>query len=205
MLDDPNDYAIIEGTIGLADSFNRTVIAEGVETADHGITLLLMGCNEAQGYEISRPLPAENVLNWLENYRPNQQWINCGSQKRTPKETKIKLLLLATHHWYETFKHKQSTSSKGSARWPLMNPKQCHHGAWLKRAHDEQLFNEDWLQKLEQAHEKMHQIATDIMIKHQNKSANVTSEDLNTLQQAYESMIVILKPDSTFKTQYEAT
>jgi diguanylate cyclase (GGDEF)-like protein/PAS domain S-box-containing protein len=205
MLDDPNDYAIIEGIIGLADSFDRTVIAEGVETADHGITLLLMGCNEAQGYEISRPLPAENVLNWLENYRPNQQWINYGSQKRTLKETKIKLLLLATHHWYETFKHKQSASSEGSTRWPLMNPKHCHHGAWLKRARDEQLFNKDWLQKLEQAHEKMHQIATDIMLKHQNKNATVTSEDLNTLQQAYESMILILKPDSKFSTHHEAT
>jgi len=205
MLDDPNDYRIIEGIIGLAESFDRTVIAEGVETAEHGIILLLMGCNEAQGYQISRPLPAENLVNWLKNYRPNQQWINYGSQKLTPKETKIKLMLMATLHWYEAFKNKQSAPTNENTTWPLMNPKQCHHGGWIKRAYNEQLFNNHWLQKLEQAHENMHLIATKIMMKHQNKNQNVTPEDLNDLQQAFESMILILKPNGILISQQEAT
>lgn len=196
MLDDPNDYAIIEGIISLANSFNRTVIAEGVETADHGITLLLMGCNAAQGYEISRPLPAEQLPPWLKNYQPNQDWIRCGALKLTPKETKIQLMLISIQHWYEAFKHKQNTPATHNAKWPLMNPKLCQHGIWLKRARDEQLFANEWLQKLDQAHENMHIIATDIMIKHQNKNANVTSEDLNKLHQAFECMMLILKPDN---------
>lgn len=196
MLDDPNDYAIIEGVIGLADSFDRSVIAEGVEISDHGVALLLMGCYKAQGYEISRPLPAENFPNWLENYEPNPEWISCGALKLTPRETKIKQLLLATVHWYETFKHKQGSGSIKSAKWPLMNPKHCQHGAWLKRARNEQLFDDKWLQVLEQAHEKMHLIATEIMIKHQNKELMVTSEDLNKLRLAYENMIFTLKPDT---------
>jgi diguanylate cyclase (GGDEF)-like protein/PAS domain S-box-containing protein len=201
MLDDPNDYAIIEGIIGLADSFGRRVIAEGVETADHGITLLLMGCNSAQGYEISRPLPAGEFPEWLKNYQPNSKWIKYGSLKLTPKESKIELLLLAAHHWYETFKHKQGLStSNHTKKWPLMNPKQCSHGAWLKRAHNEQLFNVDWLKKLEHAHENMHMIATDIMIKDQDKDAHVTTVDLNKLQQAFDSMIFILKPETIANT-----
>jgi len=36
ILDDPNDFTIIEGVIGLSDSFGREVIAEGVETTEHG-------------------------------------------------------------------------------------------------------------------------------------------------------------------------
>lgn len=204
MLDDPNDYAIIESIISLADSFGRRVIAEGVETADHGISLLLMGCNSAQGYEISHPLPAEEFPNWLINYQPNTNWIRYGSLKLTPKETKIELLLLAAHHWYETFKHKQGLTSSNTRKWPLMNPKHCSHGAWLKRARNEQLFNDNWLQKLEYAHENMHMIATEIMIKHQNKDAHVTTEDLNKLQQAFEGMIFILKPETFLTTSLES-
>ena len=49
MLDDPNDMAIVQGTIGLATAFHREVIAEGVETAAHGRLLQSFGCELAQG------------------------------------------------------------------------------------------------------------------------------------------------------------
>lgn len=194
MLDDPNDYAITEGVISLAGSFDRTVIAEGVETEEHGIALLLMGCFKAQGYQISRPLPATDFASWLESYQPNLEWMRVGALKCSPKETKIKLLHLTTHHWYQRFKYKQASNFKEHIKWPLMNPKQCHHSAWLKRAHTEQLFDHDWLQKLEQEHDNMHKIATKIMFKHQNKDEPVTEEDLNQLDLAYQNMMFILKP-----------
>jgi len=78
MLDDPDDYAIINGVLALADSFNREVIAEGVETTEHGLMLLNMGCYAAQGYGIARPMPASEFPNWLHNYTPNQQWLDSG-------------------------------------------------------------------------------------------------------------------------------
>lgn len=63
MLDDVSDLSIVKGVIGLAVAFNRTVIAEGVETEAHGIQLLALGCKVGQGYAIARPMPAE--------FRPN--------------------------------------------------------------------------------------------------------------------------------------
>jgi EAL domain-containing protein (putative c-di-GMP-specific phosphodiesterase class I) len=59
MLDDPDDLAILEGVIGLARAFRRQVIAEGVETVEHGEMLLQLGCELAQGYGIARPMPAD--------------------------------------------------------------------------------------------------------------------------------------------------
>ncbi|HEY8219146.1 MAG TPA: EAL domain-containing protein, partial [Methylobacter sp.] len=50
MLEDEDDLAIVQGVIGLAESFRREVIAEGVESIEHGIALLHMGCHQAQGY-----------------------------------------------------------------------------------------------------------------------------------------------------------
>ena len=69
MLEDRDDLAIVQGVVGLSKAFNRKVIAEGVETVDHGRTLLAMGCVLGQGYGIARPMPAQQVPGWLDQWR----------------------------------------------------------------------------------------------------------------------------------------
>lgn len=74
MLHDAEDLAVVSGLIGLSRDFKRKVVAEGVETAEHGALLLKMGCYLAQGYGIARPMPAENVLAWVEDYKQDAAW-----------------------------------------------------------------------------------------------------------------------------------
>ncbi len=74
MLDDHEDLAIVQGVIGLAQAFGRTVIAEGVETEAHGQKLLALGCELAQGFGIARPMPADQLLPWLATWRPFDSW-----------------------------------------------------------------------------------------------------------------------------------
>ena len=74
MLADAEDRAIVEGVIGLARVFGRTVIAEGVETAEHGAMLLALGCERAQGYGIARPMPAADLPAWVDSWRPDASW-----------------------------------------------------------------------------------------------------------------------------------
>jgi diguanylate cyclase (GGDEF)-like protein/PAS domain S-box-containing protein len=74
MLDDPDDLAILQGVIGLAASFKRDVIAEGVETVAHGTALLQLGCELAQGYGIARPMPADQLPVWAATWRPEAVW-----------------------------------------------------------------------------------------------------------------------------------
>ena len=66
MLQDAEDRDIVEGVISLAGAFNRSVIAEGVETLEHGVALQKMGCHLVQGYGIARPMPAMDLLPWQE-------------------------------------------------------------------------------------------------------------------------------------------
>jgi EAL domain-containing protein (putative c-di-GMP-specific phosphodiesterase class I) len=68
MLNDADDLAILEGIVNLANTFNREVIAEGVESIEHGQRLLLLGCDLAQGYGIARPMPAEKLLEWSRSF-----------------------------------------------------------------------------------------------------------------------------------------
>ncbi|WP_051938110.1 GGDEF domain-containing response regulator [Ferriphaselus sp. R-1] len=65
MLHDSEDQAIIGGIIQLAKVFRRKVVAEGVETAEHAAKLLELGCDFAQGFGIARPMPGEQVLDWI--------------------------------------------------------------------------------------------------------------------------------------------
>tara|TARA_R110000744_G_scaffold151810_2_gene265449 strand:- start:5322 stop:7676 length:2355 start_codon:yes stop_codon:yes gene_type:complete len=74
MLHDADDLAIVEGVIALARSFKRNVIAEGVETIEHGTTLLQLGCELAQGYGIARPMPASDIPAWISEWRPDVNW-----------------------------------------------------------------------------------------------------------------------------------
>lgn len=74
MLCDVDDLAIVEGVIGLAKLFKRDVIAEGVETTEHGTALLEMGCELAQGYGIARPMPASEIPKWINDWKPDSSW-----------------------------------------------------------------------------------------------------------------------------------
>ena len=75
MLHDPDDLAILRGIISLARTFRHEVIAEGVETEAHGRMLLQLGCRQGQGYAIARPMPADSVPEWLQQWRPPGSWL----------------------------------------------------------------------------------------------------------------------------------
>ncbi|OAI00260.1 EAL domain-containing protein [Methylomonas methanica] len=75
ILGDPEDLAIVAGIINLTAAFHRQVIAEGVETEEHGLLLLKLGCDNAQGYGIARPMPAGELPRWITNWLPNQEWL----------------------------------------------------------------------------------------------------------------------------------
>jgi diguanylate cyclase (GGDEF)-like protein len=74
MLIDDDDLAIVGGVIALAKSFNREVIAEGVETIEHGTALLKIGCELAQGYGIAKPMPASDIPKWIKGWKPDVSW-----------------------------------------------------------------------------------------------------------------------------------
>ena len=60
---DDNDDAVVKSIIGLAHQFKMKVIAEGVETTAQLAFLRAHGCDEGQGYLISKPIAAEDITN----------------------------------------------------------------------------------------------------------------------------------------------
>lgn len=70
ILDDKDSLVLTKAIIGLAKSFNREVIAEGVETVEQGVLLMRLGCDVAQGYGIAKPMPVEQVSRWVAQFVP---------------------------------------------------------------------------------------------------------------------------------------
>ncbi|MFC0339079.1 diguanylate cyclase/phosphodiesterase [Kushneria avicenniae] len=66
---DPEDRIIVRSTIDLAYSLGLSVVAEGVETEASRALLTAMECDVLQGYLISRPLPFDQVIGWVRQYR----------------------------------------------------------------------------------------------------------------------------------------
>jgi diguanylate cyclase (GGDEF)-like protein len=65
MLVNPQDMALVQSVIALAQRFGCELVAEGVESSAHALALLQAGCALGQGSGLCDPLPAEQVAPWV--------------------------------------------------------------------------------------------------------------------------------------------
>lgn len=65
ILNNEEDLLIVSSTIDLAHKLNLKVVAEGVEDQETLKKLIELGCDEAQGFHISRPLVVEEFNRWI--------------------------------------------------------------------------------------------------------------------------------------------
>jgi diguanylate cyclase (GGDEF)-like protein len=70
MLTNDSDRAIVRSTVDLARNLGLRAVAEGVEDKATWDALCLLGCDYAQGYYVSPPLPADDLRTWLLSPHP---------------------------------------------------------------------------------------------------------------------------------------
>jgi diguanylate cyclase len=76
MANEARAAALVASTIDLAHSLGLRMVAEGVETEVAYTELRRLGCDQAQGYYMSRPVPAAALDYWLNNRRPTDHPVN---------------------------------------------------------------------------------------------------------------------------------
>jgi EAL domain-containing protein (putative c-di-GMP-specific phosphodiesterase class I)/FixJ family two-component response regulator len=69
MIGDDRNRIMVQKTIEMGHELGMQVIAEGVETQEQLDFLRDNGCDSAQGYLYSRPIPAREMVSWLETHR----------------------------------------------------------------------------------------------------------------------------------------
>ncbi len=71
MTDDDDARGIVKTCITLGHELKMEVVAEGVENKETLDMLMGMGCDIAQGYYIAKPMPADELVPWLEQRNSN--------------------------------------------------------------------------------------------------------------------------------------
>lgn len=69
MVQDQQAAVIVRSTIDLGHNLAKKVVAEGVETLELWNLLSEWGCDTAQGYYMSKPMPADKLMKWLRESR----------------------------------------------------------------------------------------------------------------------------------------
>ena len=77
-----DDRIMVRTLLSLAQNLGLSTVAEGVEDQESLNLLAQMGCTKAQGFYLSRPLPANDFMEWLQNYQPeSREVIELHSQQ----------------------------------------------------------------------------------------------------------------------------
>jgi diguanylate cyclase (GGDEF)-like protein/PAS domain S-box-containing protein len=187
MLDNPEDIAILGGILGLASAFRRQVIAEGVETVQHGAMLLQLGCDLAQGYAIARPMPAHELPDWVATWRPDPAWDNLRAVSRDD----FPLLLAGVEHraWVTA----TEDFLKGACiSPPPMNHHQCRFGSWLDAEGLARYGKLPGFRELEQLHRQAHDLAVqlaDLCLHGQHQAALDGLNELHALRDSLLSQL----------------
>ncbi len=193
ILNDPSDYAIIDSVISLANAFNKNLIAEGVETTEQGLVLINMGCRQAQGNAIAPPMPAKDILSWLNNYSANEKWQHYGSTAFTTREKRVNLFILLGETWYNQFILDIQSPPKKIDPSSTLIREHCHCEYWLKRVKQEQVFEPEPLAKFETIHDELLAFSATISDRHLNNKINEARADLEQLTSLYNDMITAVK------------
>jgi EAL domain-containing protein (putative c-di-GMP-specific phosphodiesterase class I) len=158
MLDDPDDRAILEGVLGLATAFRLQVIAEGVETTEHGTLLLQFGCDLAQGYGIARPMSPDLLPGWSATWQPDPVWVGLPSFSRDD----LPLLFASFEHrdWIVAMEKYLNGGCEPSSQ-PLNNH-QCRFGQWLDTEGLARYGTQPAFAVIERLHQQAHELAPEL-------------------------------------------
>ncbi|MEW8508657.1 MAG: PAS domain S-box protein [Candidatus Thiodiazotropha sp.] len=151
MLHDPDDLAILEGILGMATAFRRNIIAEGVESAEHGELLLKLGCKYAQGYGIAKPMPPHEFPEWLSKWSPFESWQH---QRRVSRDD-LSLLFAGIEHRAWVNGVEGSILNKVS-NFPVLDHTKCRFAAWLSGDGYTNYSHLDAYQEIVMLHEHIH-------------------------------------------------
>ncbi len=190
MLEEPENLTILEGVLGLAAAFHRTVIAEGVETPEHGLMLLQMGCDLAQGFGIAASMPARELRGWATTWRPDPRWAEVPVVRAENRP----VLLAAVEHRAWLGALEASLQGKRAVPPPL-DASVCRVGMWLEDEKRSSRGTDSAVLAIESLHRQIHELASEIVA---SKADGPNPEGAASLRQLHYLQDKCLKRLKTF-------
>ena len=165
MLRSKDDRNIVEGVVGLARAFQREVIAEGVESAAHGLMLLHMGCDRAQGFGLGEPMPPDQLPTWIERYVSPPLWGLKHSFDWSAGNI-LDLLTMESVHRDWVARLLRSASGSSATRPPELAESKSGFGRWYYGEGREEFGDLSTFQELEERYHLVHARARQLLRAH---------------------------------------
>ena len=183
MLDDAGDLGIIQGVIGLAKAFDHEVVAEGVESIEHILMLLELGCDVMQGYAIARPMPAERVPAWLGGFRADPRWRLVDQSYPRRDDFDLLLMEVGHRHWLDRLQHAPPHQHAHQ------DYQQCPLSEWYHSPKAQRFTDQRGLEALGTMHRKVHALA-DALVAARDAGETAQLDNLDTsLKQANDALV----------------
>lgn len=189
MLEDPSDLAILQGVLALAWAFQRGVVAEGVETVEHGAMLLRLGCEWGQGWAIARPMPADEVPAWCARWRPPAAWTQVG---RLATDEVPVVFAMAQHRQWMRALLAYLDGRLNTA--PELDAARCMFGHWLDHLPAQHAWRRDGrLAHIQGLHQQVHDDAARLVaLARAGTTPMADHPDRQALQAASDALIKAL-------------
>jgi len=176
------NITFIKGVLGMANAFNHLTVADGVETVQHGMFLLHLGCEIGQGDCISEAMPGNEVSGWFKQYQISSEW--QLAKGKGDSEIEYSLLIMAIEHHQVVSAVLEAIKQREPSMIPqnINNHHSCHFGQWLNNEGVEIFGGLTEFNELLKNHEEIHKLCH--QASYQMKEYKV--EHLDTISEALE-------------------
>ena len=188
MMESSDDLSIISGVIGMANAFGMRVIAEGVESIEQGNLLLRLGCQQAQGYGIARPMPAAEFPAWLQSWKAEPSWL--GLQ---PVEVQnLPLLYAEVEHRYWITALEKCLAGEGEVI-PALDAHLCKVGVWTESEAHSRLGLHEKFSHMVNLHHDLHTIGQNAISMHAKGDVSAALKLLPQIRQQCDLFLTELR------------
>ncbi len=156
MLGSRSGLAIVEAIVGLANAFQCALVAEGIETLEQGELLARMGCGSGQGYVIARPMPAGDMLPWIDTYRHPDRWAFWAESAFGTLEFPLVLAEFEHRCWIKDLIGATEGQPLHTPVESIQDPQRCEFGRWLEARGRSRYGQSPLFAKVDELHQEVH-------------------------------------------------
>jgi EAL domain-containing protein (putative c-di-GMP-specific phosphodiesterase class I) len=163
LLIDKQGLSIVDGIVNLAAAFDAELVAEGVETAEHGSMLMRLGCDLAQGYAIAPPMPPAAVPGWAALYQPDPSWQAWTRSDRQVRDFSLLAAEVEHRRWVDLLVAAIDDPNAVIDRDQIIDGHRCGFARWYRGPAMERYANQPNFIALDRHHRQIHDIGCHLL------------------------------------------
>lgn len=196
MLDDNGDLAVVEGVITLCKVFDRRVVAEGVETLEHGALLHRLGCRIMQGWAIAKAMPGSDIPAFVRNFATPRLWQDWGKTNWNLSHFPVLVANQDLDSWLDRVAEMALGGLVKLSDDPTENYLQSRLGAWYQRTGKAQFGHVPGVPELDLQHRALHVHASEFLLatgRGEDKSTDAILQDLREKTEQFKKAMDLLR------------